>query len=117
MPEEPFIVSPWLASEYHMIASEKRLPTYQPFGLFPEQLEISVKGALFSCFLMGFKQVKDDSFVVKPHIFSTNDLDQASRYGIPVKQDDFMNSVLASGYMRFFYTDLQGNFEQYEISR
>lgn len=116
-PYHDFIVSPWLASEYHRIASEKEMPTYQPFGLFPEQLEISVKGALFSCFLMGVKQVEDDSFVVNPHIFSANDLDQASRYGIPVKQDDFMDSVLASGYMRFFYTDLQGNFEQYEISR
>lgn len=116
-PYHNFIVSPWLASEYHRIASEKEMPTYQPFGLFPEQLEISVKGALFSCFLMGVKQVEDDSFVVNPHIFSANDLDQASKYGIPVNQDDFMNSVLASGYMRFFYTDLQGNFEQCEISR
>lgn len=116
-PYHNFMVSPWLASEYHKIASENGLPTYQPFGLFPEQLEISVKGALFSCFLIGVKQVEDENFIVNPHIFDIKDLDQASKYGIPVKQDDFINSILASGYMRFFYTDLQGSFEQYEISR
>ncbi len=70
-PYHNFMVSPWLASEYHKIASEYSLPTYQPFGLFPEQLEISLKGAFFSCFLIGVKQVKDESFIANPYIFDT----------------------------------------------
>ena len=110
-----FMVSPWLASEYHKIASENSLPTYQPFGLFPEQLEVSVKGALFPCFILGVKQ--NENFVVNPHIFNIKSNENASKSGIPVNQSDFMNSILASNYMRFISTDRQGHFEQNEIHR
>jgi len=113
-PYHNFLVSPWLASEYHKIASGKGLPTYQPFGLFPEQLEVSVKGAFFPCFMMGVKQV-DNEFVVNPHIFDIKDYKSVSKYGIPVQHEDFMNNILASRYTHFISSDLQGNFEQYEV--
>lgn len=118
-PYHNFLISPWLASEYHKIASDNGLPTYQPFGLFPEQLEISVKGALFSCFMIGVKQVENEDFVVNPHIFNIQHQDYkiAGKYGIPVQEKDFINSILASRYMRFISSDLQGNFEQYDIQR
>ncbi len=114
-PYHNLTVSPWLASEYHKIASENSLPTYQPFGLFPEQLEVSVKGALFPCFILGVKQ--NENFVVNPHIFNIKSNENASKSGIPVNQSDFMNSILASNYMRFISTDRQGHFEQNEIHR
>jgi len=114
-PYHNFMVSPWLASEYHKIASENGLPTYQPFGLFPEQIEVSVKGALFPCFILGVKQIENERFVVNPHIRNIKNPKKASKSGIPVGQRDFMNTILASNYMRFISTDLQGNFEQNEI--
>ncbi|MEB3309502.1 MAG: hypothetical protein VKJ02_04665 [Snowella sp.] len=117
-PYHNFLVSPWLASDYHKIASDKGLPTYQPFGLFPEQLEVSVKGAFFPCFMMGVKQV-DNEFVINSHIFNIKDKDyeSVSKYGIPVQQEDFMNSILASQYRRFISSDLRGNFEQFEVQQ
>ena len=114
-PYHNFMVSPWLASEYHKIASENSLPTYQPFGMFPEQLEVSVKGALFPCFILGVKQIENENFIVNPHILNIKSYEKASKYGVPVNQEDFMNSILASKYMRFISTDLQGNFEQNEM--
>lgn len=115
-PYHNFIVSPWLASEYHQIASRNGLPTYQPFGLFPEQLEVSVKGALFPCFILGVKQMEKSHFVVNPHVFNIKNLKDVGKYGVPVQQDDFMSSILSTNYMRSVSTDLQGNFEQHDIS-
>lgn len=114
-PYPNFIVSPWLASEYHNIASHNGLPTYQPFGLFPEELEVSVKGALFPCFILGIKQNTNEHFVVNPHVFNIENFEEAGKYGIPIQQIDFMNSILSSNYRRFVSTDLQANFEQYEL--
>jgi hypothetical protein len=115
-PYHNFLVSPWLASEYHNIASDKGLPTYQPFGLFPEQIEVSVKGAFFPCFMIGVKQV-DNKFVVNPHIFNIRDYESVGKYGIPVQKKDFTNSILASQYIHFISSDLLGNFEQYKVQR
>ncbi|MEA5464225.1 hypothetical protein [Leptothoe sp. PORK10 BA2] len=114
-PYHNFMVSPWLASEYHAIASNHSCPTYQPFGLFPEQFEASIKGALFPCFILGIKQIKNKKFVVNPHIFDINNFYDAGKHGILVDQSNFMNSILSTKYMRFLSTDLQGNFEQYEL--
>ena len=116
-PYHNYLVSPWLASEYHNIASGNGLPTYQPNGLFPEQLEVSVKGAFFSCFMISVKQIENEDFVVNPHIFSILDYENASKYGIPVQQENFMDSILASGYRRYMHSDFQGNFEQYDLHR
>ncbi|NMF59765.1 hypothetical protein [Pseudanabaena yagii] len=116
-PYHNFVVSPWLTSEYHKIALRNSLPTYQTFGLFPKQIEISVKGALFPCFILGVQQIENKSFVINPHILNIKSPNKASKYGIPVKQKDFMKSILASKYMRFISTDIQGNFEQTEIYR
>jgi len=85
--------------------------------LFPEQIEVSVKGALFPCFILGVKQIENEKFVINPHILNIKNPKKASNSGIPVEQKDFMNTVLASNYMRFISTDLQGNFEQNEIYR
>lgn len=115
-PYHNFIVSPWLASEYHQIASLNGLPTYQPFGLYPEQIEVSVKGALFPCFILGVKQIEKSHFVVNPHIFKVENFKNVGKFGIPVQQDDFMSSILSTKYIRFVSTDLQGNFEQHDLS-
>jgi len=115
-PYHNFLVSPWLASEYHKIASDKDLPTYQPFGLFPEQLEVALKGAFFPCFMMGVKQF-DNKYVVNPHIFDFKDYESVSKYGILVNQEEFMNCISASQYKRIISSDLQGNFEQYEVQQ
>ncbi len=115
-PYHNFIVSPWLASEYHQLASRNGLPTYQPFGLFPEQIEVSVKGALFPYFILGVKQIEKSNFVVNPHVFNVKNFEDVGRYGISIQQDDFKRSILSTKYIRFVATDLQGNFEQHEIS-
>ncbi|HEY9670202.1 MAG TPA: hypothetical protein V6D11_02070 [Waterburya sp.] len=115
-PYHNFIVSPWLASEYHQLASRNGLPTYQPFGLFPEQLEVSVKGALFPGFILGVKQVENSHFVVNPHVFKIKNFEDVGKYGIPFQKDDFMSSILSTNYSSFVSTDLQGNFEEHERS-
>lgn len=110
-------IAPWISEQHRGIAFELRLPTYYALGLFPSQKEVSIKGALFPHFLLGIELVDEKKFIVNSHIENIYNvgLEQAMRSGIPIDQSDFENRIFDTGYIRWGQTDLQGNFEQFDV--
>jgi len=110
-------VSPWLCSHYETSICELGLPRYKAHGLFPKQKEVCVKGALFPHFILGVELLDKRMFVVNPLSINLDCEEHESvlHRGFNVDHSDFEKRMLETAYQSYAQTDLNGNFEQYNV--
>ncbi|MGO9015584.1 MAG: hypothetical protein ACLQF0_11450 [Dissulfurispiraceae bacterium] len=110
-------VAPWIIEEHQHIVNKRKLPIYQPFGLFANQTEVAVKGALFPQFLYGIELVEGNQLMVNPHILSLrkNQFKEAIKTGVTIDQSDFHNKIFQTGFIRWVQADENGHYEQHDL--
>jgi hypothetical protein len=115
-PYEHFITSPWLASNNHEVVWRSKLPTYQPFGLYPKEFEASAKGALFPNFIIGVRQNNSRNFMVNFNLLKSVEDNQPDliENGFKIDDIDFFNSMIGTAYAHTVHNDSQGNYLQHE---
>jgi len=112
-PFDVHAIAPWMIENQHQVVSDLGLPTYNPIGLFPEQREVSIKGALFSIFIIGVELVTDRLFVVNPNILNLprEVIPFSSFLGIPPSKTSFEDTIFETAYSGSVTTYLDGSFE------
>ena len=110
-------ISPWLSDHHQLVVSDCGLPTYKSLGLYPNQKEVAVKGALFPHFILGVELVAEKKFVVNSHAQHIHEYqyEEISKSGFPIDQTDFAERIFNTGYIRWVQTDLNGNFNQTDV--
>jgi|GEM_PF-388261 len=79
------------------------LPTYRGISLYPNQYEVSVKGALFPHHILGVmieRRNGQSDFVVNPHIFDERNSIHSILTGLQIDQSDFEQELNKTGYKR-----------------
>lgn len=101
---------------HESIVTQFGLPTYEPRGLFPEQQEVAVKGALFPHFILGVELIDENLFVVNDAVreISAENYGNVLKYGFGIDQKDFLKRVKNTAYKYYAAADINGNFEQFE---
>ena len=112
-----YAIAPWVIDQHQRIVSACHLPTYSAFGLFPDQKEIAVKGALFPNFILGIELVDANQFIVNSHVANMAEeaINNVARLGIPVEQADFSERIFDTGYIRWAQTDSEGKFREFDV--
>jgi len=112
-PFDVHAIAPWMIENQHQLVIDLGLPTYSPKGLFPEQKEVSVKGALFPIFIIGVELVTDRLFVVNPNILNLprEVIPFSSFLGIPPSKTSFEATVFETAYSGSVTTYRDGSFE------
>lgn len=72
-------------------------------GLYPNQKEFSLRGAIFPHFLLGVYDLSVDQFVVNPHLLTMHcdDLASLPSNGIRIDQSEFDTRVRQTGFFRY----------------
>ncbi|HEU0014783.1 MAG TPA: hypothetical protein VFQ45_13940 [Longimicrobium sp.] len=89
------------------------LPQYSPnTGLYAEQQEIALRGAVFPQRILGASDRTSGHFIVNPHLLqmSPGQLKEMPRAGIPINQDDFDLLVRETGYLGYAHATPEGRF-------
>ncbi|QJB56559.1 hypothetical protein [Pseudodesulfovibrio sp. zrk46] len=115
-PYEFHCIAPWLLSANYSIVTDIGLPTYNPKGLFPDQFEVAVKGALFPHFIIGVWLRTEKRFIVNPAILTTPecDFEYASQHGLSIDQSNFEKLLTRTNYLRGVYSYQNGKYDQFE---
>ncbi len=116
-PPEKYAIAPWLISSQIQPIQNLGLPTYNPMGLYPEQNEVGVKGALFPSFILGIELLAQKQFIINPYISLIHEemMDMFVPQGIPVNQDLFEKNIFHTGFKRWVQTDGSGSFTQQDV--
>jgi hypothetical protein len=80
------------------------LPLYRAnTGLYPQQREISLRGAVFPQFILGVDDCAQNRFIVNPHLLRMyrDSIPRIARNGIWIDQTGFDLHVRETGYMRY----------------
>lgn len=115
-PFQDYAIGPWEIEHHEKIIYATGLPAYSPKGLYPEQNEIAVKGALFPHFLLGIELVGKDKFIINSHFTSANNMNNIQsivQHGFNIDQTDFEKTIFDTGYIRYGETDGDGVFSSY----
>ena len=85
--------------ESQAICEDCNLPTYDKC-FYPQDDEVSIKGALFPHFILGIEDRLDKKFVVNPHIFkqTKNQIPLIPQKGLFINQENFSDKIINSGY-------------------
>lgn len=109
-PIERFAVTHLRMQKYELSLISRNLPTYKYTALHPSEQEIAIRGALFSCFILGVKDLLRNSFVANPHLFTeSNRIDSILR-GLEIDYTDFESGLIDTGYAKGVGTRLDGRF-------
>ncbi|EMF0720249.1 hypothetical protein V2E67_004490 [Citrobacter freundii] len=117
-PFQDYAIGPWEIEHHEKIIYATGLPAYSPKGLYPEQNEIAVKGALFPHFLLGIELVGKDKFIINSHFTSANNMNNIQsivQHGFNIDQTDFEKTIFDTGYIRYGETDGDGVFSSYNV--
>ncbi len=110
-PIKIFAVSHLLMEEYEKELSSRGMPTYKYKALYPEEYEVAIRGALFSCFILGLRVDNWNQFIVNPHLFSKKNTKYDSIIaGLDIDQNDIATRLVDTGYMHGVCTHLDGSF-------
>jgi hypothetical protein len=88
---------------YKAILREIGAPTYMDGrGLYPEQQEVGVRGAIFPQRLLGVRDKSKKYFLVNPHLFNmpSSDIADLTRSGIRLDQAGFEQLARETGFFR-----------------
>ncbi len=105
----------YLANTIHEFSTTNSgLPNYNSLGLYPDQNEVGVKGALLPHFILGIELASEKKFLVNPHLrnIDENDFEKVAEKGFWIDQGEFVNRLAETAYIRWGGTDLEGNFEE-----
>ena len=85
--------------ESQAICKDCNLPTYNKC-FYPQDDEVSIKGALFPHFILGIEDRLDKKFVVNPHIFKQKkkQIPLILHRGLLINQEDFSDKIISTGY-------------------
>ncbi|EOB3677329.1 hypothetical protein ACHELX_004230 [Vibrio vulnificus] len=110
-------VAPWISEHHQSIVVSCGLPTYKPYGLFPSQREVAIKGALFPHFIIGVELLDKKQFVVNSYALDLdeNQFDYIARSGFDIDQSNFAQRILDTAYLAYGQTDLNGNYQQINV--
>jgi hypothetical protein len=114
-PFQNFAVMPWDNGGTGDVVHSLGLPSIPLKGIFPNQEEVCVKGALLPRFILGVADLEMKRFIPNPHLFSSgSSFEDICRFGVNIDQCRFMDTIFETGYSGYITTDLQGSFsEQY----
>ncbi|NDV27580.1 hypothetical protein [Desulfovibrio sp. JC010] len=115
-PFEFYAIAPWTITSIHNTVKNLMLPTYNPGGLFPQQQEVAIKGALFPHFILGVHKLDTDEFITNPYLenISQNDFDRISKFGFNIDQSDFEERIKESKFNGHIETDSRGNYSEHK---
>lgn len=104
---------------YHRhIIKKINLPEYYAKGLFPEQNEIAVKGALLPHFLLGIELIGENKFIINSNFANSDNMNNILRIaksGFNIDQTDFKYMIFNTGYIRYGEVDEYGLFGNHDI--
>ncbi len=109
-PLEKFAVSHLRMQKYEPTLIGRGLPTYKGKTPYPQECEVAIRGALFSCFILGLRILSGNRFIVNPHLFSNANAVDSILEGLKIDQSDFEDRLNDTGYARGVGTRLDGNF-------
>lgn len=110
-PIRNFAVSHLLMEAYEEVFSSRGMPIYKSKTLHPEEYEVAIRGALFSCFILGLRVDKWSQFIVNPHLFSKNNKYDSIIAGLDIDQHDIAARLVDTGYKGGVCTHLDGRFQ------
>lgn len=117
-PFEDYAIGPWEIEHHKKVIYGTGLPRYYPKGLYPEQNEIAVKGALFPQFILGVELVGKDKFIINNNFIKScdmNDFKWISQYGFDIDQSNFEKDIFDTGYIRYGEVDGERDFSSYDV--
>ncbi|EBJ6041368.1 hypothetical protein AAF129_002790 [Salmonella enterica] len=117
-PFQDYAIGPWEIEHHAKIIYAMGLPAYLPKGLYPEQNEIAVKGALFPHFLLGIELVRENKFIINSNFTKMNNMNNIrsiAQHGFNIDQTDFEKTIFDTGYIRYGETDGNGAFSSYNV--
>ncbi|ROP62112.1 hypothetical protein EDF81_0594 [Enterobacter sp. BIGb0383] len=117
-PFQDYAIGPWEIEHHAKIIHATGLPQYSPKGLYPDQNEIAIKGALFPQFLLGIELVGKDKFIINASFnksINKDNIPSIVQHGLVIDQSDFGNSIFGTGYIRYGESDGDGTFSSYDV--
>lgn len=117
-PFEEYAIGPWEIEHHKKVVYGTGLPRYFPKGLYPEQNEIAVKGALFPQFILGIELVGEDKFIINNNFIkgvNMNNIKSISQYGFHIDQSNFERDIFDTGYIRYGEVDGERDFSSYDV--
>jgi len=110
-------IAPWMINQHKDIVIGCNLPTYNPEGLYPNEKEVSIKGALLGHFMLGIELINENKFIINHHIqeIEANDLEEISENGLDFNQDTFESDIFSTAYLRWAEIDTDGNIEEFSV--
>jgi hypothetical protein len=81
-------------------------------GLYPEQKEYGLRGAVFPQLILGVHDQLSNRFVVNPHLLNMYDssIMKIPQRGIWIDQTSFNLIIRQTGYLRFAELDSEGSY-------
>ncbi|MEI6639258.1 MAG: hypothetical protein WCL46_06040 [Chlorobium sp.] len=116
-PIKNFAVSHLLMEEYEKELISRGMPTYKNKTLYPEEYEVAIRGALFSCFILGLRVDNWNKFIVNPHLFSKNNKYDSIITGLDIDQNDIATRLVDTGYKGGVCTQLDGRFKTLKTTK
>ena len=116
-PIKNFAVSHLLMEEYEKELGSRGMPTYKHKALYTEEYEVAIRGALFSCFILGLMVDNGNRFIVNPHLFSDKNKCDSILEGLDIDQTDIAARLVDTGYKGGVCTHLDGRFKTLKNSR
>lgn len=117
-PFQHFAVMPWDTGDIDNVVHNLGLPSIPLKGVFPNQEEVCLKGAMLPRFILGVSDFKRKKFIPNPHLFTENaSIEDICRFGVYIDQGRFLDSIFETGYTGYIATDLQGSILEQDIRR
>jgi hypothetical protein len=112
-----YAIAPWMINQHKDIVIGCNLPTYNAEGLYPNEKEVSIKGAMLGHFMLGMELINENKFIINHHIqeIETNDLEEISNNGLNFNQDTFESDIFSTAFLRWAEVDTDGNIEEFRI--
>ncbi|EOG1931528.1 hypothetical protein ACQFZT_000593 [Providencia stuartii] len=117
-PFQDYAIGPWEIEHHKKVIYATGLPSYYPKGLYPEQNEIAVKGALFPHFLLGIELAGKNKFIINTNFINAdniNNIESIARRGFNIDQQDFEKNIFDTGYIRYGEIDGMREFSSYDV--
>lgn len=101
-------ISSLYIKEHNELIKELNLPFYGEKGIYPDEKEISIKGALFPQFILSIEFIKEEKIIINPHLKNIEKLDDILTNGIVFDQSDFNQEIITTDYKKIVKRNLRG---------
>lgn len=110
-------IAPWMINQHKDVVNKYSLPTYNPVGLYRDEQEVSIKGALLPHCMLGIELLDENKFIINHHIrnISLKDLEKISKNGFDINQENFESDIFTTAYLRWAEVDEDWEINEYSI--